>query len=224
MARVGVLRADQLDYVEQAVSLWQRPFYGFLQNDKKEMFESFTRDHCYHPGKVGVEFIGVFDTVLRYGPLLAPLRLLLRAAVKRHFGLIDHRAPLFVKSIAHALALDECRAAFALWRYESHVYQHIEEVWFAGSHSDVGGGNADSRSAELSLQWMAERAANAGLVFDKFPSAGRCSHCAPLHPSRVGHWRFLPCQRRVVQASDRIHRSVSMRALATGYRPMAILP
>lgn len=51
------------------------------------------------------------------------------------------------------------------------VYQarELQDVWFAGAHSDVGGGAADSLLSGVSLNWMIEqlRTAGTGLLPDK---------------------------------------------------------
>jgi hypothetical protein len=52
-------------------------------------------------------------------------------------------------------------------------HQRVEEMWFAGSHSDIGGGYADSRAAEISLRWMAECAREAGFMFTEMPTRWR---------------------------------------------------
>lgn len=55
----------------------------------------------------------------------------------------------------HCLALHETRNDFlpVLWN-EAQSKTRIRECWFAGDHSDVGGGNADSGFATLTLIWM----------------------------------------------------------------------
>jgi hypothetical protein len=220
MAFIGLLRSDRLHLFDQAMSLSMRPFAHYSWD---KYYIEFRETHCHWI--VPVNFIGAFDTVIRYGPFLGLAKIILESAMKRHIGFHDHIAPEFILRIAHALALDECRIAFQPWRYEQskNPWQKIEEIWFAGSHSDVGGGYLDSRAAELPLEWIAERAAGAGLTFIEMPHAGERSHCAPLHPSRSGIWRFMPFYRRVVEVSDRIHPSVELRVKVEGYRPFATL-
>lgn len=110
----------------------------------------------------------------------------------------------------HALAIDERRAMFAptLWTAnpgkairlmengtEELVDQKVEQVWFAGVHSDVGGGYQDQpRLADIPLLWMAEKAAATGLrfkdgVLDEL--RGRTDAVAPQHDSMTGIWRNL---------------------------------
>lgn len=110
----------------------------------------------------------------------------------------------------HALAIDETRAMFVptLWtavpgnakRLEQdgtleEVEQHVEQVWFAGVHSDVGGGYPDRpRLADIPLLWMAEKAAATGLRFkdgaiDSLRAGTDTS--APQHDSMTETWRKL---------------------------------
>src|SRR5262249_38796008 len=47
----------------------------------------------------------------------------------------------------------------------------LQEVWFAGAHSDIGGGYTDSALGGVSLNWMIERLAEAGA--DLLPANAR---------------------------------------------------
>lgn len=84
-----------------------------------------------------------------------------------------------VKSVYHALALDDNRAysftpltagGSLLGKCPGRVErQRIEEVWFAGAHADVGGSYApadriDSHLPGVSLNWMLRHLANEGLL------------------------------------------------------------
>ncbi len=47
------------------------------------------------------------------------------------------------------------------------IGQTIEQVWFPGSHANVGGGFKDSTLSDIALQWMAERIGHTtGLAID----------------------------------------------------------
>jgi len=89
----------------------------------------------------------------------------------RHNPLVSH--------VRHALALHERRAWFkpttwglldldrngAMTRLKpedmpSYQRQTIEEVWFAGCHSDVGGGDKEEVTARIALRWMLGEAFN----------------------------------------------------------------
>ncbi len=100
-----------------------------------------------------------------------------------------------VKYARHAIAIDENRASFARVRWgdpnSTRPYQDEEgfitfqQYWFAGNHSDIGGGypEHESRLSDVALQWMADAAANVrnGIKIDRsvlhlYPSADGMQH------------------------------------------------
>ncbi len=86
-----------------------------------------------------------------------------------------------VQTFRHAIAIDERRRMFRLARWkEPQLFktnpfvkdekadpQDIKQVWFAGVHSDIGGGypEEDSGAAKYPLNWMVEEAKKHGLMF-----------------------------------------------------------
>lgn len=58
-----------------------------------------------------------------------------------------------VENAFQALALDEPRAAFrpALWERIHGNQTNLKQVWFPGSHSNVGGGWHDQQIATITL-------------------------------------------------------------------------
>lgn len=57
----------------------------------------------------------------------------------------------------HALALDEKRRPFepTLWKVEDiSADQNVEQRWFAGVRSNIGGGYQDAGLSDLALEWM----------------------------------------------------------------------
>ncbi|KZV61057.1 hypothetical protein PENSPDRAFT_316009 [Peniophora sp. CONT] len=117
---------------------------------------------------VKVHFVGAWDTV-------------------SSIGMVRSRKPLpgtvegmkHVCFFRHALALDERRVKF-LPEYacggagpspRSVESNHTKEVWFAGTHSDVGGGNVGNlalSNTRPALRWMFSEASAAGLRLDPF--------------------------------------------------------
>ena len=95
-----------------------------------------------------VEMIGVWDTV--------------KATPGNDFGIAD--LPPYVKHAYHAMAIDERRSIFDVFRFNP--LDVITERWFAGSHTDVGGGYANHELADIALQWMALNAVENGLIVD----------------------------------------------------------
>ena len=98
-----------------------------------------------------VNFLGLWDTVKAYG-WLRP----------KSFPALRHNPS--VQMVRHAPALDERRALFKMTGWGDRN-AHVKEVWFAGDHSDVGGGHQDGNSplADASLRWMLGEATQHGL-------------------------------------------------------------
>lgn len=128
-------------------------------------------------------FVGVWETV-------GALGLLIRL---RRFH--DHKLSPGVARAAQALAIDEQRRSFepTLWNEAAlGVDQEVRQVWFAGVHSDVGGGYAERGLADTTLRWMLEQAEGAGVklkpgAFDRV----RGDPTGTLHRSYHGPWRLL---------------------------------
>jgi hypothetical protein len=116
----------------------------------------------------------------------------------------------------HALAMDEMRESFqpTLWT-DIPAGADVEQIWFPGVHSDVGGGYQQSGLSDGALQWMLEEAQKAGLEL----RAGVFKQINPnpldiLHDSCEGFFSMLPTQPRAVPSlyeAGRFHSSVMER-------------
>ncbi|KAI1098074.1 hypothetical protein F4804DRAFT_350818 [Jackrogersella minutella] len=69
----------------------------------------------------------------------------------------------------HALALDETRGPFSptLWERqpENRDTSDLRQVWFPGSHGNVGGGWQDQGVANITLAWMMDQLSSIGCEF-----------------------------------------------------------
>ncbi|KAF8521484.1 hypothetical protein JB92DRAFT_3277272 [Gautieria morchelliformis] len=104
-----------------------------------------------------IKCVGVFDTV---GSLGLPEELTFSSKrIKDLFGFSDKRLGSHVQHAFHAMALNETRADFNVAKFEQTPEgrakgQVLKQVWFAGSHSDIGGGWESHDLSDLSLAWM----------------------------------------------------------------------
>jgi uncharacterized protein (DUF2235 family) len=130
-----------------------------------------------------IEFIGVWDTVAAYG---LPADEMTRGFSKWIWPLElpNRELNARVKFARHALCLDDARTTFhpVLWNEgrsstvvgsdgEASVSaQRIVQVWFAGMHSNVGGGYPDGALAYVPLRWMIAEAQRRGLRFKSEPT------------------------------------------------------
>ena len=111
-----------------------------------------------------IEFMGVWDTVDAYGfPVDEITSFWDRFIFPIYFP--DQKLSPKVKRAKHALCIDDERQTFhpILWdecdelalEAEGKVTPNrIEQVWFSGAHSDVGGGYSMNNLALVSLDWM----------------------------------------------------------------------
>ncbi len=74
-------------------------------------------------------------------------------------------SPPNVAQIKHALALDEVRRAFRpdYWDSSAAPTASVDEVWFSGVHSNVGGGYTVDDHSNIALFWVLAEANLAGL-------------------------------------------------------------
>lgn len=125
-----------------------------------------------------VHFVGVWDTV---GALGVPVTWLNWIGARRH-RFHDVRLDRHIRHACHAVAIDEGRRPFAptLWANRPAPGQHVEQLWFPGVHSDVGGGRPSTSLSDRALLWMWARAHAAGLALDPAAAGAR------LAPDELG--------------------------------------
>jgi uncharacterized protein (DUF2235 family) len=133
------------------------------ENTVKEVFHLANRFKSTFSHACQPHFVGLWDTVSSVGWFAHPTKLPYTAnnpdiAIARH-----------------AIAIDERRAFFPpnLWRPSTEGLsgpRDLKQVWFPGSHSDVGGGypeGPESAQSKYALEWMLNEAGSAGLLIDK---------------------------------------------------------
>jgi uncharacterized protein (DUF2235 family) len=180
----GVLRQQNLDRVHEAYALYR----SRAESPRGTASTLFRHAYSYEPR---VRFIGVWDTVGALGIPVPTTRALRSVADAFNHRLAFHDTDLstHVDGAFHALAIDETRKAFlpALWQQQPHAgNQVLEQVWFSGVHSDVGGGYAESGLSDIALLWMMAKARSFGLHVDQPPTAtGGTVDVSPTESARV---------------------------------------
>jgi hypothetical protein len=144
------------------------------------------------PANTQVTMLGLWDTVKS-----AP-----------YPGTYDAALAPNVKQAYHAMAIDELRAKFPVMRLDN---DRAVEVWFAGVHSDVGGGYQDSQGlSNITLEWMVDHAVDCGLPLIDTPIVP--DPLALMHDEYdTLKWWCLGRSERIVKATDRLHGSVQQR-------------
>lgn len=195
---------------------------------------------------VPIHFLGLWDTVAAYGMPIDELK----------YGIdwllwpmlfADLKLSPLVKRACHALSLDDERATFhpVLWDEIAEAKMvankevsagRLTQVWFAGVHSNVGGGYPEDQLSLVSLDWMMGQADANGLSLRRSAVdevASTKSSYARIYDSRAGfgvYYRYAPRQIPVGIDTDDlkirpiIHGSVVMR-MANGsdlYAPISL--
>lgn len=161
--------------------------------------------------RVEIEFMGVWDTVDAYGlPSDEFAEVWHNWVYPIYFP--DRDLSPIVKRACHALAIDDERQTFhpLLWneaaeRPDQHGEERIHQVWFAGMHSDVGGGYFRNGLAHVSLLWMIEHIERtndgAGLKFvaeDLERMGAEANPHGQMHDSRAGKNAFYRYRPRII--------------------------
>ncbi|MFW0785885.1 DUF2235 domain-containing protein [Gordonia sp. CPCC 206044] len=170
IGKVGLLTADALaspdrpdeNLLEQALSLYQesRSARSAAQQEAWRAQRDRFKDGTTHGDPAPrIRFVGVFDTV---GAMGVP-------GVTRHrYKFLDVTLGDSVDVARQALAIDERRLTFdpCVWTRDGNTRTDLQQVWFEGVHSDIGGGLKRPGPSELTLAWMVDEARQVGLAFD----------------------------------------------------------
>jgi uncharacterized protein (DUF2235 family) len=154
----GLLKKIHADKIPEAVNLYRSREYAPASQEAKEFRKAYSRE-------IRINFIGVWDTVGSLGIPIHGLKFLTRHKYQFH----DVMLSSYVDNAFHALAVDEKRRPFkpTLWETKKLDYQRVEQVWFSGVHTNIGGGYEDSGLSDIAFTWMKEKAEECGLSFDQ---------------------------------------------------------
>ncbi len=173
--KCGILAQEHILRYVNAVALYQNDENP--NSDRPAEFRS--RYSVNGENRTPIRFIGVWDTVGALGIPLRGLRWFTRGKYQFH----DTELSRSVRHACHALAIDERRNPFkpTLWEYKPKEHQTMEQVWFPGVHTNIGGGYPDYSLSDITLEWMIGKAESAGVVFDDHVGKSR-----PVTPGRSG--------------------------------------
>ena len=166
----GILKREYLHLVDKAYDLYRdKNDYSSPDSDLMQSFRKAYAVEAITP----IHFIGVWDTVGSLGIPLPWYNMVNTKKYKFH----DVTLSSYVRHAYHALAIDEKRKLFepTLWTKSNSVVnnpdhpQKLEQRWFSGVHSNVGGGYKDNKLSNMALQWMFDKAAGVGLCFNEPP-------------------------------------------------------
>ncbi len=227
---LGLIKPEQLNLSNYALK-WYKSISETGEFEHIWRFSEITKAR-----DITIHFLGVWDTVSSYFRPNGKIKSL--GFTKKKFPYtINNDA---IKMVRHAVAIDEKRKVFPadLWgsdkRFKSNRFdpspevQDVKEVWFAGVHSDVGGGYPETESAlaKIPLKWMIVEAVEAGLriselrykrlvLGDKSKRSSRI-YVAPdpmgmQHDSYKFPLKLLGSHIRKIPKRSLVHESVKLR-------------
>jgi uncharacterized protein (DUF2235 family) len=218
----GILLPGNEDEIDDAYRLYRSRKPEAHPAERESVL--FRRSFSVQPD-VRIRFLGVWDTVGALGVPGGLARFVLRRLYEFH----DVKLSGYVDNAFQALALDERRRYFqpTLWEKQDHsTSQVLEQVWFPGVHTNVGGGYPDAGLSDNAFLWLADKAARCGLALDigslKPPLAA--NPCGRIYRSRTGLYRLVPWYVRPVckapNGFEGLHLSIGTRMKALPkYRP-----
>ncbi len=153
--------------------------------------------------QVRVKYLGVWDTVMALGSRFQATAASTSSSARTFYA--GTRPASCVERARQALAIDERRFDFRpeIWT-DSLVHQTMEQRWFAGVHSNVGGGYVNDGLANIAFHWILEGAVDRGLKIDPaFVSFYRPFSYDSLYESYSWLYRTLDVLRGRADAGQR---------------------
>ncbi|GAB2452184.1 hypothetical protein GCM10011375_39150 [Hymenobacter qilianensis] len=222
---LGLLPKQEDFFVPEAYALYrQRPENGKRQEEWQREAADFKMRHTTR--LINIHFIGVWDTV---GALGVPLSLF-SVFNRRHYRFHDHSLCPCIQHAYQALAVDEHRKTFRPTLWENVVAgQILEQRWFSGVHTNVGGGYEKDGLANITLHWLKSKAGDLGLEIDEaFLKYYKPWFGDELRTSMTWYYRLLGKHVRPIGlgagSNEMIDDSVLKRMQhLSGYKPVNVL-
>lgn len=188
---VGLLRRDQANLAGYAL-------VAYKQASEKEDLKIAWRFHqISRARRIPVHFVGVWDTV---SSMIVPRpdRFYIPSLQKLPYTRTNPGVEIF----RHAMSVDERRRMFRLNAWwppvefkpdpfaDSDKKHDCTQLWFAGAHSDVGGGWPEPKSglAKIALLWMIDEAKAHGLMFN----TQMVNHLVKGHKRKGARHEYVP--------------------------------
>jgi hypothetical protein len=216
--RPGLLRPGSENLVDYAVHEYatNKP----LTDKRKKGIEQFADAFCWgtrndqltpewtaadhHPGwhAVPISYLGLWDTVEATG--LGP------------FGRLNwpYTHELYnVRRGRHAVSIDEWRGPYPEFLVAPGA--HVDEAWFAGVHSDIGGTFDDCELSTITLKWVVDGVISDLLLREDDSYSLPCSvrpadAWAPVHRNDAV-WKLSGRHVRTIPEHAKVHASVRAR-------------
>jgi uncharacterized protein (DUF2235 family) len=218
----GLLKRKNIGRLDEAYNLYRRrDAKSHPTSIEAELFRrSYSRE-------IEIRFLGVWDTVGALGIPIGHFEIT-NKLLDLLYGIQFHDVELsyIVKNAFQALAIDEHRAPFkpCVWKQQEHAKrlgQRLEQLWFSGVHTNIGGGYQCSGLSDCAFEWMRDRAMQCGLSFDSFALGHQHIFLTPkwdgwngeLRNSKTGVYRLFPDYLRGIGTGENANEAVHHTAV-----------
>ena len=213
----GIIKKPDASLIQTAFDHYKKPGDAYAPKGKESV--KFRNKHSHKSREV--KFVGVWDTV---GAMGIPIRFLGFLEEKDEF--YDTKIGKNVRIARHALAIDEHRSDFEPTIWIPQESMDIQQVWFVGAHSDIGGSYKPDKDgsllSDIALSWMIREAVGSDLAIEAYLKQGISKNpLATLHKSRRGFYKLKtkysrsiehkPDSAKVKPATLLIHETVKTR-------------
>jgi uncharacterized protein (DUF2235 family) len=213
----GILKKNDLNLLSKAYQLY-RNHEASPESDEAKQFRVSNSFDVYN-----IKFIGVWDTV---GSLGIPIHFF-QWFNRKKYSFYDTTLSSIVRYAYHAISIDEARGNFkpTLWELSQNRARDFEQVleqrWFAGVHSNIGGGYPDEGLADIALKWITEKAAATGLAYDadKLKNEIKSEPTGKLYKSNTGIFAWLPKFERPITTGEVDDSVFERMKLVKDYKP-----
>ena len=199
----GLIKREHANKIPDAYKLYRKRTKTSSPNEQQA---SDFRENFAVADITPIEFVGVWDTVGALGipvPFWGTLG-------EKEFLFHDTEPSKIIQHARHAVSIDENREDFVptLWSQKSGL--DLVQVWFAGVHSDVGGGYDEPGLSRCAGKWMVNEADNFGLKFEShFVDSLIEDPHDKLHNERKGV--YLIRDKHTRKITGPLHKSVKER-------------
>ena len=156
----GILPKSRPDLIKKAFKIYKKSSAKRIDANAN----AFVQKH--HTMWTKIKFIGVWDTVSALGFPIKWVAVLLDNFFSHKFHNLDLSKS--IEFARQALSIDERRKTFhpQIWTPtpEQVEKEIVKQVWFAGVHTDVGGGYENPELSNITLKWFLKEAVSKGLI------------------------------------------------------------
>ena len=158
VARCGLLDLGKVESEQGLYRLAKAAYCACQSSYYKPAIARRFKDRFSRNLDVPIHFLGVWDTVGAIGIPFTEVRYAVHNLMD--YGFRGDTLNPSVARACQALSIDDCRKTFHPLLWDERLgrdRERIRQVWFAGVHSNVGGGYPKRQMALVALAWMIEQ-------------------------------------------------------------------